>query len=90
MCTTYVKKEGGRGFASIEGSVETAERTKTFYSDQEQNKDQQDNKIQEAIKQKWEKQSYGHFKRQTSEISQEKTWTWLKKKRETLKKLNLF
>ena len=25
-------------------------------------------------------QLYGHFKRQTSEISLEKTWTWLRKK----------
>ena len=38
-------------------------------------------------KQKWEeKQLYEYFKRQTSEISHEKTWTWLRKgnlKRET-------
>ena len=38
-------------------------------------------------KQKWEeKQLYGYFKWQTSEISHEKTWTWLRKgnlKRET-------
>ena len=33
-----------------------------------------------------EKQFYGYFKQQTSEISHEKTWTWLRKgklKRET-------
>ena len=31
-------------------------------------------------KQKWEeKQLYGYFKRQTSEISHLKTWTWLRK-----------
>ena len=39
------------------------------------------------LKQKWEKkQLYRHFKRQTSEISVEKIWTWLRKgnfKRET-------
>ena len=38
-------------------------------------------------KQKWEeKQLYGRFKRLTSDISHEKTWTWLRKgnvKRET-------
>ena len=28
-----------------------------------------------------EKQQYGQFKRQTSEISREKTWTWLRKRR---------
>ena len=41
-------------------------------------------------KQKWkEKQLYGYFKRQTSDISLEKTWTWQRK--ETLReKLNLF
>ena len=40
-----------------------------------------------ARKQKWkEKQLYGYFKRQTSEMSHEKTWTGLRKgkiKRET-------
>ena len=31
-------------------------------------------------KQKWEeKQLYGYFKRQTKEISHEKTWIWLRK-----------
>ena len=31
-------------------------------------------------KKKWEeKQMYGYFKRQTIEISHEKTWTWLQK-----------
>ena len=47
------------------------------YSDQKQHKHQQ-KKI--TKKQKWEeKQLYGHFKRQTSEISHEKIWTWLRK-----------
>ena len=34
-----------------------------------------------------EKQLYGHFKRQTTDISYEKTWIWLRKgnlKRKTL------
>ena len=40
--------------------------------------------------QKWEeKQLYGHFKQQTSEISSEKTWAWLKKGN-LKRKLNLF
>ena len=31
-------------------------------------------------KQKWEeKQLYGYFKRQTEEISYEKTWAWLRR-----------
>ena len=37
-------------------------------------------------KQKWEEKMYGYFKRQTREISHEKTRTWLRKgdlKRET-------
>ena len=38
------------------------------------------NKTKITIKRKWkEKQLYRHFKRQTSEISHEKTWTWLRK-----------
>ena len=37
-------------------------------------------------KQKWDEKQYGYFKRQTDEISHEKTCTWLRKrklKRET-------
>ena len=45
------------------------------------------NRIIITRKQNWEgKQLYGHFKQLTSDISHEKTWTWLKKgnlKRET-------
>ena len=38
------------------------------------------NRTKITRKQKWEeKQLYGYFKRQTSEISHEKTWTWLRK-----------
>ena len=58
---------------------------KTYYSDQKQYRQHNGTKI--SRKQKWEeKKLYGHFKRQTSEISHEKTWTWLRKgnlKRET-------
>ena len=39
------------------------------------------NRIKITGKQKWkEKQFYGHCKRQISEISCEKTWTWLRKR----------
>ena len=45
------------------------------------------NKTTITKKQKWEeKQQYGYFKQQTSEMSYIKTWTWLRKrtlKRET-------
>ena len=38
------------------------------------------NKTAKTRKEKWEeKQQYGYFKRQTSEIAQQKIWTGLKK-----------
>ena len=38
------------------------------------------NRTKISWKQKWEeKQPYGQFKRQTSEITPEKPWTWQKK-----------
>ena len=38
------------------------------------------NRTKITRKQKWEeKQIYTHFKRKTSEIQLEKTWTWLKR-----------
>ena len=38
------------------------------------------NRTEITRKQKWEeKQLYGYFKRLTSNISYEKTWTWLRK-----------
>ena len=90
------RKEGGRGFASIEDSIDASvQRLKDYIQRRggrlitvtRNNID--DTRISRTItrKQKWEeKQLYRRFKRLTSDISNEKTWTWLKKgnfKRET-------
>ena len=91
------RKEGGRGFASIEDSVDTSiERLKDFIEKHERglitairnNTDNSiDNRMTKTRKQKWEgKQLHGRFKRLINNISHDKTWTWLRKgnfKRET-------
>ena len=73
------RKEGGRGLASIEDYIEKHERglITTIRNDT-------DNTIDERMtttrKQKWEgKQLYGSFKCLINNISQQKTWTWLRK-----------
>ena len=49
------------------------------------------NRTEITRKQKWErKQLYGRFNRPTSDISHEKTWTWLRKGYTLKKKQNLF
>ena len=87
----YVSRnEAGRGFASIEDSVDTSirglkdnikkskERLITAAKNNKNNK--KINRTTVTRKQKWEeKQLSGYFKRQTSEISHEKTWTWIRK-----------
>ena len=77
------KKKGGRGLTNIVDSVNESiprledykkARTKTDYSNQKlyrQNKHQQNKNNQKT---KIERM-YGRFKQQTSEISDEKTWT---------------
>jgi len=92
------EKRGGRGLANIEDCVDTAIRALDEYTNNSKerliaaakksicntvtNRNTSKNK-----KQKWEeKQLHGYFKRQTQEISHQKTWTWLRKgnlKRET-------
>ena len=60
----YIKKRRGRLITAIRNNTDNTSINQT--------------KI--TRKQKWkEKQLYGYFKRQTSKISHEKTWTWLRK-----------
>ena len=87
------RKEGRRGLASIEYSIDTTtqrlpkkskERLITAIrnntSVNRTKKQKKTNKKQTKLEQNWEeKQLYGYFKRQTSDISHEKTWTWQRK-----------
>ena len=90
------RKEGGRGFASIEDTVDASiQRLEDYIEKHERGlitaiRNDTDNTIDERIqlgnKNGWGKQLYGHFKRLVNKISHQKTWTWLRKgylKRET-------
>ena len=91
------RKEGGRGLASIEDSVDASiQRLNDYIEKQERglitairnNTDNTiDNRMTKTRKQKWEeKQLHGRFKRLINNISHDKSWTWLRKgnfKRET-------
>ena len=91
------RKEGRRGLASIEDSVDASiQQLEDFIEKHEgglitaikNNTDNTiDNRMTKTRKQKWEeKQLHGRFKRQINNISHDKTWTWLRKgnfKRET-------
>ena len=91
------RKEGGRGLASIEDSVDASIQRLEDYIQKHgwglitairNDNDNMMNNIMTIIrKQKWEgKQLYGRFKRLINNISHDKTWTWLRKgnfKRET-------
>ena len=91
------RKEGGRGLASIEDTVDASMQRLEDYIKKNQRglittiRNNTDNTIDERVtttrKQKWEgKQLYGRFKRLINNISHQKTWTWLRKgnfKRET-------
>ena len=90
------RKEGGRGLASIEDSVDVSIQRLEDYIQKEgrlitatrnDTDNTMDNRMTITRKQKWEgKQFYGRFKRLINNISQDKTWTWLGKgnfKRET-------
>ena len=81
------RKEGGRGLASIEDSVDTSiQRLEDYIEKHERrlitairnNTDNTiDNRMTKTKKQKWEgKQLHGRFKRLINNISHEKTWTW--------------
>ena len=91
------RKEGGRGFASIEDSVDAAIKRIEDYIQKHEGglvtatRNDTDNTMHNRMKitrkQKWEgKQLNGRFKRLKNNISYMKTWTWLRKgnfKRET-------
>ena len=92
------RKEGGRGLASIEDSVDASIHRLDDYIEnhkgglitatRNETDNTMDNKMTIDRKRKWEeKQLYGRFKRLINNISHEKTWTWLRKgnfKRESL------
>ena len=85
----YKKKEGGKGSASIEDSVDASIRLEDYIEKHEGGsiiaiKKDTDNTVTNRItitrKQKWEeKQLYCRFKRLINDISHEKTSTWLRK-----------
>ena len=91
------RKEGGRGLASIEDSVDASIQQLEDYIEKHERgliaaiRNDTDNKIDDRMtttrKQKWEeKQLYNRFKRLISNISHQKTWHLLRKgnlKRET-------
>ena len=91
------RKEGGKGHASIEDSVDTSiHRLENYIQKHEgglitatrhETENTMNNTMTITRKQKWEgKQLYGRFKRLINNISHDKTWTWLRKgnfKRET-------
>ena len=91
------RKEGGRGLASVEDTVDASIQRLEDYTEKHERglitiiRNDTDNTINERMtttrKQKWEgKQPYGRFKRLINNISHQKTWTWLRKgnfKRET-------
>ena len=87
------RKEGGRGLASIEDSVDPSiQRLEVYIEKHERglitavrnNTDNTiDNRITITRKQKWEgKHLHGLFQRLINNISHDKTWTWLRKGRE--------
>ena len=92
-----LRKEGGRGLASIEDGVDASiQRLKDYIQKHEgglitasrnETENTMNNTMTITRKQKSEgKQLYGHFKRLINNISHDKTWTWLRKgnfKRET-------
>ena len=84
------RKEGGRGLASIEDSVDVSIQWLEDYIQKhdgglitairKDNDSTIDNRLIITRKQKWEgKQLYGRFKRLINSISYDKNWTWLRK-----------
>ena len=84
------RKEGGRGLASIEDSVDASKPRLEDYIEKHERglitaiRNDTDNTIDDRMtttrKQKWgEKQLYGRFKRLINNITHKKTWTWLRK-----------
>ena len=89
--TLYVsRREGGRGLASIENSVDASIQPREDYIQKRKGRltaasrnntnDTRTSGMTITRKQKWkEKQLYGRFKRLTSDVSHEKMWMWLRK-----------
>ena len=84
------RKEGGRGLANIEESVDTSiwwledyiekHKEELITATRNDTDNTEDNRMTITRKQKWEvKQLYGHFKWLINNISHNKTWTWLRK-----------
>ena len=84
------RKEGRRGLASIEDSVDASIQRLEDYIEKHEGgltaairnytDSTMDNRMTITRKQKWEgKQLYGPFKRLINNISYDKTWTWLRK-----------
>ena len=82
------RKERGRGFASIEDSVDASILEDYIQKHdgglitaiRNDNDNTMDNRMTITRKQKWEgKQIYGRFKQLINTISHDKTWTWLRK-----------
>ena len=77
------RKEGGRGFASIEDSVDASIQLEDCIEKHEgglitaTRNDTNNTKTNRNKTKKEEKQLYGRFKRLISNISHEKTCTWL-------------
>ena len=83
------REEGGRGLTSIQDSVDASikrledyikkRRRRLITYTRNNTENTRINRTTITRKQKWEeKQLYGYFKRQTSKISHEKSWTWLR------------
>ena len=86
----YASREGGRGLTSIQNDVDASIRQLEDYIKKRRGRQMtrtRNNTDNTSInwtkitrKQKWkENQLYRHFKRQTSKISHEKTWKWIRK-----------
>ena len=84
------RKEGGRGLASIEDSVDASiQRLEDYIQKHDggpiiavrnDTDNTMDNRMTITRKQKWEgKRFYGCFKQLINNISHDKTWTWLRK-----------
>ena len=86
------RKKGGRGLASTEDSVDASIQQLEDYIGKHEgglitairnNTDNTiDNRMAKTRKQKWkEKQFHGRFKKLIKNISQDKTWIWLRKRK---------
>ena len=86
-----LRKEGGRGLASIKDSVDASIQQLKDYKEKHEGglisamsydtNNTMDNKMTIVRKHKWEqRRHYGRFKRRINNITHKRTWTWLKKR----------